>query len=228
MMWPLHKNHQSYEGKDAWIAFGLFLVYMVLLYLFGKFYSSFFILTILGNSFRPTSWLVWGLLVLILILRKQKPESIGLTTVKLKQSSILGLLVGGVWLVIALIIALVNHQTFVGTDYLFFGLIYYLIEIGLTEELLFRGFIQTRLVGFFRHRLMAMVLTGMMFALIHIPFQMSVQQFNLIDYVRFNGAHLMLTFLYHFVFSVLYDKYNNIAAPTILHLFMNLSFSLFV
>jgi uncharacterized protein len=228
MMKLFGRNHPSYGRQDVRIAIGLFLFYMILLYVFGRYQSLFFELTILGYSFRPTSWMVWCLLVLILVLRKQKPSSIGLTTHRFKASSLLGLMVGGVWLVIALVTARVNRQTFAGTDYLVFGLVYYLFEIGLTEELLFRGFIQTRLAGYFRHWLFATIVAGMMFASIHIPFQMSVLQLGLIDFIRFRGSHLMLTFLYHFVFAILYRAYDNIAAPTILHLLMNLSFSLFV
>lgn len=220
-------NNPIYLRKDALLAFSIFLLYCFYLYFFGTHYSSFKTITLFGYSFKPTSWLIYLVLILVLILRKQKASTIGVTTKNLQKSSYLGLLFGGVFLLTALVFAFINKLNFMGFNYLAFGFIYYFFEIGLFEELLFRGFIQTRLVGFFKNNILGIVLTGIMFALMHIPFQMSVSELSFIDFLISDSIHLMLTFFYHIIFSLLYYKFNNIAAPTIFHFFLNISYNLF-
>jgi membrane protease YdiL (CAAX protease family) len=97
----------------------------------------------------------------------------------------------------------------------------------LIEELIFRGYIQTRLVGFFKHKITGIILTGILFALMHIPFQIAVSNMSFLEFIKINYPHLLLTFFYHMIFSLLYYKFNNIAAPTIFHFFLNISYSLF-
>lgn len=221
-------SHPSYLRKDLRLAYGIFVFYAVYLYLFGVCYARFPSIELYGYSFKPTSWLVWLLLVGLLILRRQKPRSVGITRINLGKSSFWGFLIGLVFLIVVSSISIMNDGRFVGSGFLLFGFIYYFFEIGLTEELLFRGFIQTRLVGFYRHKVVGIVITGVLFSLIHVPFQMSVSGLGLFEHIGLNDSHLFLTFFYHFGFTYLFYRFENIAAPTIVHFFMNVSSSLFV
>jgi uncharacterized protein len=216
------------NNASCFAAYGIYAFYAIYLYLFGLYYARFPSVALFGYSFKPTSWLVWLVLVLIMVYRKQEPRSVGFTRNNLGKSSLWGFLIGMVFLLVVSLISIRNGLHFIGSDFLLFGFIYYFFEIGLTEEWLFRGFIQTRLVGFYRHKMVGIVITGILFSLIHVPFQMSMSDLGFFAHIRSNYLHLLLTFFYHFVFTFLYDRYRNLAAPTILHFFMNFSSSLFV
>ncbi|MFP4187677.1 MAG: CPBP family intramembrane glutamic endopeptidase [Acholeplasmataceae bacterium] len=164
-------------------AYGIYTFYAVYLYLFGLYYARFPSVALLGYSFKPTSWLVWLLLVLIMVYRKQEPRSVGFTRNNLGKSSLWGFLIGMVFLLVVSVISIRNGLRFIGSDFLLFGFIYYFFEIGLTEEWLFRGFIQTRLVGFYRHKMVGIVITGILFSLIHVPFQMSLSGLGFFEHI---------------------------------------------
>jgi len=218
----------KYNRIDFICASVLFLFNMLVLILFARYYNSFLTISILGYSFKESAIFLYVVLFAILILRKQNLESIGITTKNIWKSSMLGLVIGLGILISAIIIALINNLTFRGIEYLVYGMVFYTFEIALIEELIFRGFILTRFVGFFKSKVLGIALSGVLFMLMHIPFQMAIHNMGLIEFIRYDIVHLLLTFVYHLMFTILYFKYNNIMAPMIVHIFLNLSFLLFV
>ena len=218
----------KYNRIDFIFATALFLFNTLLLILFARYYNSFLTTSILGYSFKESAIFLYVVLFVILILRKQKLESIGITNRNIWKSSLLGLVIGLGILISAIIISVINNLAFRGIEYLVYGIIFYTFEIALIEELIFRGFILTRFVGFFKSKALGIVLSGVLFMLMHIPFQMAIHHMGLIEFIRYDIVHLLLTFVYHLMFTVLFFKYNNIMTPMIVHIFLNLSFLLFV
>lgn len=218
----------KYDKIDFLQAVALFIFYCLILFLLGKYYNSFFTISILGYSLKESAIFIYLSLFAILFLRKQKIESIGLTSKNIWKSSLLGFVIGFGILLSAIISAVNNNLSFRGVNYLIYGLFFYTFEIALLEELVFRGFIQTRFVGFFKSKTLGIVTSGILFMLMHIPFQMVIRNMGLIEFISYDIVHLLLTFLYHLLFSFLFFKYNNIMAPTIVHIFLNLSFLLFI
>lgn len=210
------------------IAISLSILYLTFLKYFGDNYTKFPSITIFKNSFNPTSIIFFILIAIVLIVRKQKLISVGLTTRNLKKSVILGLTTGMPFLIIAVVQFVMSDQDFRGLNYLFYGIVYYGIEIALFEEVLFRGYVQTRIIGVLKNKYIAIFISSVLFMLIHIPFQAAIQDVSMFRFMMADQIHLIITMLFHVLFTLLYYKYNNIAAPTIAHLFINLSFIIFI
>jgi membrane protease YdiL (CAAX protease family) len=183
-----------------------------------------------GYGFIPTSWLFYLLIIGFVIgFRRQSFESIGFGQKNSVKSIKLGLAVSLIFVVITISSAMVQSPlTFKPLGFIGYGVFYYLLEIGLLEELMFRGFIQTRLLPFFKRRFTAIAIVGVLFMVMHIPFQMGIRNMGLIEFIQYDYVHLLLTFVYHFMFTFLYLKYKHIAAPTIVHFFMNFTSSIIV
>jgi len=228
MIKNLISQKDNFSRFEVILAIAFYIAVLLLLYLFGLYYDSFPIIKIFTYSFRTLSFIEYAMVIGLLVITKRQLRSIGVTKKNYKESILLGIGVGIFFLIISLILSQINGTTFRGMNYLSFGIVYYTIEIGLIEELIFRGFIQTRFVGYFKNKFLAVILTGIFFSLFHIPFQILQTDYSLLEYLSHNYSHLITTFLYHFLCTALYYKYNNILAPTIVHLFINLSFSMYI
>ena len=136
----MFKMKENYNKTDFIFAIVLYLAYFIMLSLFGIFFDDFPIAEIFGIQFKPTAWIMYILVIVFLIIRKQKLKSIGITKENFKQSVLLGVLVGVVFLVIALVQAYVSYSSFKGWNFLGYGLFYYLLDVGFIVEIVFRGF----------------------------------------------------------------------------------------
>lgn len=73
------------------------------------------------------------------------------------------MMLGGCWLVGA-----ADGKPATSPSIITFGVPYYLVVIRFCEELLWRGFVTTRLAAAFRHPWMGVVLAGALFGLSHL------------------------------------------------------------
>jgi membrane protease YdiL (CAAX protease family) len=222
----------SYTKKDTLIALGLY-VFVIFAYLGlgiiafenGKNFALGLILVIPVNIF----------LIMICIrlvkLRRQKPNSIGLTRKNLIKSLLLGLIAGGIsFSFITIIPALrAGGKWQLEFGILLFLIFYQLVIVGFCEEIIFRGFIQTRLYGLIKSDNLAKILGGVLFATMHIPYNVfSMNGGNLTEFLANNSSMLVALFVWHFVFNFLYRKYNSLAAPVAFHCLMNISKEFFM
>lgn len=165
----------------------------------------------------------------IVLLRKQKLSSLGLTGGKIKQAVLFSGVLGVLFLAIGGILpgvlagAELNQLTVI-----LYNIFYYFIIIGLVEEIAFRGFIQTRIYGLIKNDIAAVLVTAVMFALMHIPFQMAVYQMGPGQYFMtvFLG-NMPFLILWHIVFNFMQRKFNSIYGNTVFHGFMDLCTGLF-
>lgn len=95
--------------------------------------------------------------------------------------------------------------------------VYYMVAISLVEEIIFRGYIQTRIYGLIKKPIFAIILGGIFFMLMHIPFQMGYAKMGLVAYVQLNWITLLFTFIWHIILDFLYRKCNTIYVSTIFH-----------
>jgi membrane protease YdiL (CAAX protease family) len=162
-----------------------------------------------------------GLVFLFCSFRKQKLETVGFSKSQAKKSFSLGML-------LFLLVVIYRcfgfgpgkiAQTDIGS--MIIKVVYYLVLIGFTEEILIRGYIGTRMFGYFKNKLLSIIIVGIMWSLYHIPFQMIVRQMSLIEYISANWWNLLGIFILHFIFQWSYAKHNSIIAPTILHFIWN-------
>ena len=96
---------------------------------------------------------------------------------------------------------LFEHQTFIGfADILIY--LGYFFTVGLAEEVLFRGYLQTRLHSVLKHILLDVLVTGVLFVLMHFPFRMVAYDmpfWEIISNVRYMAdlfiTHLILSYI---------------------------------
>lgn len=157
-------------------------------------------------------FVVLELLPLVFIIRKRRelPGSIGLRASKWKLSLIVGL-AGAIPFAAVTIYQM--RGLYLESSPLP-GFLYFTFLIALPEELQFRGYIQTRLTGLIPNKPAAVLVTGILFALIHIPFRLA----------SYHGFHLQSEYPYlirivimHLYFTYLYTRTNNIAGAVLCH-----------
>ncbi len=213
----------QYTKYDAICAIGIYLGVMVSYYVMGILYSKYNMY--LGVHVN----IAIGILCVVLVLaRKQKLSSIGFTTNNLKRSVLIG---SGLGLCITLINVVPNmvvHSQFVSIGRFVYNTFYYFIVIALVEEIIFRGYIQTRIYGLIKNNVLAVLVSGILFMTMHIPYQMGAAQMDLVTFILNNFVWLLLTFGWHVVFNFLYAKNNSIVAPAVFHGFLDWSGYLFL
>lgn len=213
----------TYNKKDAIWAFGVYILVMISYYIMGVLYSDKNVY--LGYQINVALAVIC---VIIVLIRKQKLKSIGFDKIEIKKSFVFGI-------VLALFIFLVDFIPGYLAGYemlplakLFSNFLYYFFIIALVEEIVFRGFIQTRIYGIIKNPILSILVTAFLFMTMHIPFQMGAAHVGVITYISTYFISLFITFLWHIVFNFMYAKYNSIAAPTIFHAVLDWANYLFI
>lgn len=217
-----------------------FLYYMVMIFLFGllqfrtqtdeilrSYFSS-------GTFFRLIFYIPFVIIsvlpiFLILKIRKQSLKSIGIRTDKILKSIIIGV-IGSIPFAVLNMIGPISSGKTINPN-IFDGLwtfLYFLICIAFAEELVFRGFIQTRIQGLIKNKWISIIVVGILFGLMHVPFQMIKANMPLVEFLLYDMQHLITTCIIHVYLVYLYTRDNNIIAPTIAHAIMNFAYAIFV
>jgi len=92
-----------------------------------------------------------------------------------------------------------------------------------SEELVFRGYIMTRLAQGLKNDLMANVLAAVLFALLHIPIAIYVLHYSAVDLLSFEWVMFVLGIVNGYLFS----KVRSLAIPVMSHSLWNLAIILF-
>jgi uncharacterized protein len=213
----------EYERKDAMTAMVVWGVVMGTYYFMGELYANKGIY--LGI---PVNIMLASLCIALLLLRKEKITTIGFTKNNAVKSIVLGGVLGILIVIGNIVVNLVLARQFAQIQNTIANFFYYMLVISLVEEIIFRGYIQTRIFGLVKQPLFAIILGGILFMLMHIPFQMGYAKLGLFAYVQRSWIILIFTFIWHVVFDFLYRKYNTIYASTIFHGLMDWANSLFL
>ncbi len=212
---------KKYGRIDALYALIVYVVMIFLFLLMGKLFvykssNLTAVYTFIVTCF--VSLFLIGSVFLLCSVRKQKLVTVGFSKTYALQSFGMGMSL------LMIVIALkgftsVYNGSKIQTDIVLIvmNVIYYLIFIAFMEEVVIRGYIGTRLYGYFTNKRLSIVIVGIMFSFEHIPFHMTVAQMSLVEYISQNWENLIFIIIFHFIFQWLYAKYNSIIAPTIFH-----------
>ena len=215
-----------YKGTDSILAVVLFIVILLANFSMGK-------IIILNTSFFSTelsvfcitgiySILLIGLVFLFCMSQKQNLSSIGLSKRKIGKSLVIGCICSILIIISRGVIFAVSVSTIRNNASLIIvRIIYFLVFIAFTEEILFRGYIGSRLLSHQKH--LSVIITGIMCSVAHIPFQMAITQTSLMNYIEQNWIGLFSFVITHLIFQRIYSKYNNFAGSTLLHFVLNFS-----
>lgn len=211
----------EYSPVDALFALLLWCVCVILYFFMGSLFNR------LGTELTQTKtfWITGffsliqiGLVFLLCRIRRQPPRTFGFS----RNRAVSALWSGGAIMALIVLIGagiMILGKGKIQTDgaLLMQRGVYYLFFISLTEELIFRGYIGTRLSGLIHHPLLSNCLTGILFALLHIPFQMVIAQVGFFSYLAQNWGNLIPLIGFHFFFQWLYARNNSLIAPVLVH-----------
>ncbi len=156
-------------------------------------------------------WLLLISAVLIVIIKDKSITNLGFTKEKITPN----LLLAGVIIVVAVGFAIIytDRSAIVIAKATF----YYLLFIAFQEEMIFRGFIQNYLFGLDINRKIIYITGAVMFALMHLPFQMFVNDMVSLSYIFVAMPQLAFTFLFHLLMCFITYKRKDILVSTALH-----------
>ena len=207
----------KYQKKDAIIAICLWVILMLLYAVAGMFGGLYATIT---NIILPIACIA------IVLIRRQGISSLGFRKKNFWPSFGVGLLCGIIAIIFnnGVLPAVIYGWKFEPFGFLLYRFLYQLVAIALFEEIIFRGYIQTRLYGIFKKDVSVVLMGGLLFVLMHIPFQ--IASGNMIF-----GLSLVIwlatTFIWHIVFNVLFRKFYSIYGVILFHALMNWSGDIF-
>lgn len=175
------------------------------------FYSELSIFIITGIY----SLLIITIVLMLCLYRKQNLSTIGISKKNIGMSLVIGFVLSIIIIIDKKVISTISLSTVSNNLALIvMKIIHYLIFISLTEEIVFRGYIGSRIS---QNKKLSTLITGILFSIAHIPFQLAIYQINLLEYINSAGLQLLLIILAHYILQWLYSKYNNFAGPTLIH-----------
>lgn len=218
-----------YGKKDALLSFVIF----------GIVFGSMFLLQQLikyrglGSSTKLVfitsgviSFFLIGIVLLFCFLRKQKANTIGFSITEMKQSFYTGVFGFTVILVLKWLTKISSKQRIlegVTKESFVMNVVYLLVFVALMEELVFRGYIATRLYGIYKNKWLSIATVGMMSAIIHIPMYSMRLQISMWNYSVTHIDYLIKIAIYHCFFQWVFSKNNSIIAPIMIHFMIDFS-----
>jgi len=231
---------ETFTKKDGITSLIYFVFYMILMVLFGLLIFKTQIYKSLGSYFSDEAFfrLIFYLpyviisvlpIFVIMKLRKQSIKSVGIKSENIGKSILTGL-VGAVPFSVLQIASQISSGKTLNPNVseALWTFLYFLICIAFAEELVFRGFLQTRLQSLIKSKWLSIAVVGILFGLMHIPFQMLQANMSLVDFILYDLSHLIMTCIIHIYMVYLYTRDNNIIAPTLAHAIMNFSYAIFI
>ena len=215
-------NLRKYNKKDGMLAILLFAIIIIMYTLLGILYKN--------NSFIKDNIKIIGclfnlLLIIVTILfvklRKQRLETIGLKG-RWKLSIILGGVLSLFYFYCNCLDHLINGEKLISITSILFLMVYFLL-VAICEEFVFRGFIGTRLNGLIKNKYIVIIVTGILFVVMHFPYRMTAANMSLSD---FDIGWLINLFIFHLVMNYIYMKTNSIYGSIIPHWISDLAYEI--
>ena len=218
-----YRNLVNRFGKvDAFLAIVLFVAYCIAMAFSGMLVNcvSSEQITYIGGL---TNLAFVGIVFVILKIRKQGMDTIGLCKGNRKLSLSMGIPLAAIlFFCNCLSNVLLENQTFLPPKEI---LIYtfYFFTVGLAEEVMFRGFIETRLHGCTNHILFDVLLTGILFLLMHFPFRMVAYHISFRQLIT-NIPYMLDLFVTHLVLSYIRIKSDSLYGAILPHWISDLAY----
>ena len=215
-------NLRKYNKKDGMLAILLFAIIIIMYASVGILYKN--------NSFIKDNIKIIGclfnlLLIIVTILfvklRKQRLETIGLKG-RWKLSIILGGILSLFYFYCNCLDHLINGEKLISITSILFLMIYFLL-VSVCEELVFRGYIGTRLNGLIENKYIVIIVTGILFVVMHFPYRVIATNMSLTD---FDIGWLINLFIFHLIMNFIYMKTNSIYGSIIPHWISDLAYEI--
>ena len=209
----------SFTIRDTLLALGYYVLIMIVYYILGS---------VMAKTGKYYGVITSVVLMLIPVLICRRVSAIGLTKRNLKPSLIAAGIIGILFLLAVTIVpGILSHARVQPMKMIVSNLFYFFIIIGLSEEISFRGFIQPRLFPLVKLEWLTILLGGILFVLMHYPFQMAARNMTFTEYWPLFIASAPSQFLWHLAFTLLYRRYGNIFGSSLLHGCVDMSLGIF-
>ena len=202
------------------------------LLLFGVMIVNYAVLAILQTRFvwmDENIWLACGfnaLMTAIAIgfvkLRKQSLDTIGLLKGKWKSSLAIGVILASFLFYNNCLSHVIAGSSLVSIQKIVTLFVYYFF-VSVCEEVVFRGYIGTRICGLVKKRWLAVCVTGILFIVMHFPYRMIAYGMTLSDLTIHHPGWMADLFITHVVFQFIYLKTNSLYGAMIPHWMSNLA-----
>ncbi|MCR4651075.1 MAG: CPBP family intramembrane metalloprotease [Lachnospiraceae bacterium] len=213
-------NLQSYTKKDSYIALAFYAFNMLLLYATGKihFYTGKYLGIVMA---------IVNIAVVLLIARARHSD-VGICVRGIIPGIVTGFIMGIIFILgYTILPGIAAGASFLPVRTILYNVFYYFVIIAFEEELSFRGFIQPRLFPLFKKEWLTLLVGGIMFVLMHYPYQMAARGMGITDYFPLFIAGAPIQLMWHYVFSWFYGRFGNIYGGTVLHGFIDMSMGIF-
>lgn len=215
------KKYSIADFLIALLLFGLYCIAMAISGLIVQRVSNFEI-TVIGGIINIVSVSV---VFTILLIRKQELDTIGLKSGNIRLSLLLGSVLS-IFLFFCNCLSniIFEGQKLVSADKIALNICYY-FTVSLCEEIMFRGYIGTRLCGVIRNIYMTTIITGILFVLMHFPFRMIAYQMSFAELIT-NYGYMIDLFVTHLLLSFIRIKTDSLYGAILPHWISNLSHSI--
>lgn len=209
----------SYGKIDGIKAITVYVLIMISAFFQGWLYTTDASITIL-NSVQ-----IWIPLILIVIfigyltISKEKKDTIGISFNNIKQSIVLGIIGGIVLLFLRtfLFYKMNGSEISILSPALINWIVF--IVAAFEEEIIFRGYIQTRLSGLIKRQWIAGIINALFFLSIHYPVRWVVA--GRVSIFDISIVHIISLLALHYFCDGVYKKTNCIWGAVILHIIYN-------
>lgn len=213
------RNLGSYSKIDGIKAIIAYMLIMISTFFQGWLYTTEASVTILNSA------QIWIPLILIaffighLTISKERKDTIGISFINIKQSIILGI-VGGVVLLLlqTFLFSKMNGSEISILPPTLFNWIVFIVA-AFEEEIIFRGYIQTRLSGLIKKQWLTGIINALFFLSIHYPVRWVVA--GRVSIFDLSGAYIISLIALHYFCDGVYKKTNCIGGSVILHIIYN-------
>lgn len=215
---------RKFDKTDSFLSLSVILLYCLAMGLSGIIVQhvsqNVYTLSLVGGFLNM---LFVGIVMLLLKSRHQGIETIGLLRGNIKLSLKMGI-------PLALILFFCNclsnvwfaNQSFLPAKEILIYVVYF-FTVGLSEEVLFRGYAEPRLHALTKNVIVDVVLAGILFVLMHFPFRMVAYNISFIDLIT-NVPYMMNLFITHLVLSYIRIKSDSLYGAIIPHWISDLAY----
>ena len=212
----------QFDKKDALLALTVITAYFLVMAISGMIvtYVSQLQMTFIGGGIN----LLFVVLVLVLLkIRKQGIESIGFKEGNVKLSLILGgILAAILFFCNCLSNVLFEQQSFISFADILIYLVYF-FTVGLSEEVLFRGYLESRLHSLTKSVFLDVLVTGILFVLMHFPFRMIAYDMSFWTILS-NAGYMTDLFITHLILSYIRIRTDSLYGAILPHWVSDLAY----
>lgn len=221
MSW-INSNYESklrrYNKKDGLKAIILYFLIMISVFFQGWLY------TVNVSTFVLNSSQIWIPLIMVIIFlfflhcSKEKISSVGINADNIKRSIMLGIIGGGLLLILQTVLFISQGKDIYFSSPTLLTLSIFIFS-ALEEEILFRGYIQTRLSGLINRQWIVGTINSLLFLLIHYPVRWVVSETVSFDVL--SGVYVISLLALHFFCDAVYKRTNCLWGAVVLHIIYN-------